>query len=383
MKSIVHLLATLGCLMAPPLSAADDIIQPLGNERLPKTHQFQTPSGMNVERRIRNEHAAFCVRVEVYVVDGQGRVIPSKDRVFVEGQCMEVRVRSEKDGFLYLLYKQADGSETCLFPNKFHANNRIQAKKKIRIPGPDANFRLRAAPPFGRELLVALVSTGPLDTERFFGRQSLTADVATPVDFEKVIEGIKGFVVEGDQQPATFAEHAIEITTRPKRPQHGQQNTQKKRIGLFIGIDKYSAGPHLSLKGCANDAKSMADVMCEMGGLDAVGTLLDEQATRRNIAEAFYALRKKSRPGDEVIVYWSGHGATCADAEGDEADGVDEFLLPHDFDQEDVRQTAVMDDVFGRWIQDLDGRRVVVILDACFSGGHFGGRGDRRFAKGK
>jgi len=29
-----------------------------------------------------------------------------------------------------------------------------------------------------------------------------------------------------------------------------------------------------------------------------------------------------------------------------------------------------LDDTFGRWIQDLDGRRIVVILDTCHSGGH-------------
>jgi hypothetical protein len=34
-----------------------------------------------------------------------------------------------------------------------------------------------------------------------------------------------------------------------------------------------------------------------------------------------------------------------------------------------IRATAVSDDVFDRWLQFLDGRKVVVILDICFAGG--------------
>jgi hypothetical protein len=33
------------------------------------------------------------------------------------------------------------------------------------------------------------------------------------------------------------------------------------------------------------------------------------------------------------------------------------------------RETGVSDDLFGRWLQDLAGRQIVVLLDSCFSGG--------------
>ena len=35
----------------------------------------------------------------------------------------------------------------------------------------------------------------------------------------------------------------------------------------------------------------------------------------------------------------------------------------------EARETMLLDNAFGRWIQDLDGRRVVVILDTCYAGG--------------
>jgi hypothetical protein len=100
-----------------------------------------------------------------------------------------------------------------------------------------------------------------------------------------------------------------------------------------------------------------------------------------------------------------------ADDNGDEADGKDEVLVPYDMmhagilsvllkrAQEGklqaslvprveaalatmrragsvekgndllIRQTAISDDLFGHWLQRLSGRHVVVILDACHSGG--------------
>jgi len=41
---------------------------------------------------------------------------------------------------------------------------------------------------------------------------------------------------------------------------------------------------------------------------------------------------------------------------------------------ETIRRTALTDDTFGRWIQDLDGRRVVLILDTCHSAGQAAGQ---------
>jgi hypothetical protein len=41
-----------------------------------------------------------------------------------------------------------------------------------------------------------------------------------------------------------------------------------------------------------------------------------------------------------------------------------------------IRNSCVMDDEFGHWVQLLDGRRVVVILDACHSGGFQQEQGD-------
>ena len=77
-------------------------------------------------------------------------------------------------------------------------------------------------------------------------------------------------------------------------------------------------------------------------------------------------------PGDLVIIYWSGHGGRVADENGDEKDGFDEYLVPYDGQRlriDDIRQTMLVDDTFGRWMQGLDGRQIVLVLDTCYAGG--------------
>ena len=62
---------------------------------------------------------------------------------------------------------------------------------------------------------------------------------------------------------------------------------------------------------------------------------------------------------------------------GDEEDGFDEAIALFDsrLDNLDtVRKTMVSDDEFGRWIQDLDGRRVAIILDICHAAGMAAGQ---------
>ncbi|MCA9022187.1 MAG: caspase family protein, partial [Planctomycetaceae bacterium] len=78
---------------------------------------------------------------------------------------------------------------------------------------------------------------------------------------------------------------------------------------------------------------------------------------------------EKTQPGDEVLIFWSGHGDSVADVDGDEQDGRDEVLIPYDANRENIKETSITDDTFGRWLQALDGRKIVVLLDACKSGG--------------
>ena len=98
--------------------AAEDIVKPIGGGTL------KGARGMQVEGTLRNDHAKFAVRVAVN----------RPDRIYEKGELMMVKVQSTKSGYLYLLYRQADGSTKCLFPNVHEKDNRITGGKPVIIP---------------------------------------------------------------------------------------------------------------------------------------------------------------------------------------------------------------------------------------------------------
>jgi metacaspase-1 len=72
-----------------------------------------------------------------------------------------------------------------------------------------------------------------------------------------------------------------------------------------------------------------------------------------------------ARTGDTVVVQYSGHGSFVPDRDGDEPDGVDECLCPHDIA---TNGPITDDDLFGILSGAARGARVVVISDSCHSG---------------
>ena len=113
--------------------------------------------------------------------------------------------------------------------------------------------------------------------------------------------------------------------------------------------------------------------MSRLCNLDHSFLLVNEQATLENIRNTIVRrVAKLTQPGDTVICYISTHGGRCADDNGDEEDGYDEFLVVYDSDIENlrtIRSSVLMDDTFGRWLQALDGRKVIVVTDTCYSAG--------------
>ena len=88
--------------------------------------------------------------------------------------------------------------------------------------------------------------------------------------------------------------------------------------------------------------------------------------TRSNMLSAFRWLTEGAGPSDELFFHYSGHGGQTEDRTGDEADGMDETIMPCDF------QTAgqITDDyLYGALVTTLPaGCMMWVILDCCHSG---------------
>jgi hypothetical protein len=152
---------------------------------------------------------------------------------------------------------------------------------------------------------------------------------------------------------------------------------QAERYALLAGISNYQASG-INLEGPQFDVKALAGLLVERHGYRAanVTILLDQQATRENIVSALRAAVNRLRAGDDLLFYFSGHGASAFDRNMQQLSpeiGPDSgALAPYNLDLTSLT-AAVGTLIIGR--RDLRpilsrvpaGAQALVVLDACYS----------------
>lgn len=142
---------------------------------------------------------------------------------------------------------------------------------------------------------------------------------------------------------------------------------------FVVGISDYihlEDGEGGDLVGAEFDARRVRDVLVMARGFPEqnVRMLLNHDATKAAIEEGITDwLVENARPGDNVVIWYSGHGSQMWDEDGDEDDGLDETLAPADVLPQDTRND-ISDDELNRWLGMLPTDNVVVVLDNCNSG---------------
>ncbi len=142
---------------------------------------------------------------------------------------------------------------------------------------------------------------------------------------------------------------------------------------LVVGISDYihfadEAGG--DLPGAERDARVMRDVLVERYGFPAenIRMLLNRDATKAAITQAMTEwLPSRAEAGDQITIFFAGHGSQMWDESGDEDDGLDETLAPADVRAE-TTEFDISDDQMGEWLAALPTDNVVVYLDNCNSG---------------
>ena len=171
-------------------------------------------------------------------------------------------------------------------------------------------------------------------------------------------------VLAADRAGGFLAKGAV-VVALGKQP--GELRGQPgRRHAVLVGVDEYPNGGVAPLTYAVRDAQAVAKLLA---GFGADVTVLDNRkATRRDIVEALSALRSRVRDEDTVVLFFSGHGATDVGPDG----RPHYYLVPHDGSMTDLAHTALIDDQLEELIGQLPARQVVVLLDACFSGGGTG-----------
>lgn len=142
-----------------------------------------------------------------------------------------------------------------------------------------------------------------------------------------------------------------------------------KRWAVIIGVSNYSDSRIPSLRYSTSDAKSFYDwIVSPSGGRYApanVKLLLDQQATGINIRDALFVWLKQAIEEDMVTIFFAGHGS----AESPDSPG-NLFLLPFDVQYGNIAATGFpMWDIETALKRFIKAKKVVVIADACHSGG--------------
>ena len=143
-------------------------------------------------------------------------------------------------------------------------------------------------------------------------------------------------------------------------PLDAQGNPAKDEKGEIIDND---------LSGCVNDANTIFDLLTKKYNYKAanVKKSFDKDANGKNFMDNIRWLATTAKAGDNVVFYYSGHGAQIEDSkakEPDPADKINECIVLAD-------GTLVVDDLFEELSGILKdkGVNLTVVFDSCFSGG--------------
>jgi len=175
----------------------------------------------------------------------------------------------------------------------------------------------------------------------------------------------------------SFNENQIE--SKPninKKTEKIQFSPKEDRWAIIIGISKYQESKH-DLKFSSKDANDFKKLLIEKCRFknNQINLLCNEKATYEKIRRALEGWTKKNiGKDDNLVIFFSGHGMRDLDDNNDEDDGLDEFFIPYDFQEDDI-SSAIRDDVFAYWINSIKAKKIIIFLDSCFSGGAAKGKG--------
>lgn len=181
-----------------------------------------------------------------------------------------------------------------------------------------------------------------------------------------LLQDMRGILKEKcfTQVPQLSSSRDVDLNSRFQLKQDGGRTK-----ALFVGINY--VGQQGELRGCHNDVAIMKEMVLKQGYDESeMKVLMDdgksEGPTRTNIANALQWLVEGAKAGDSLFFHYSGHGGQVKDDNGDEADGLDETLIPVDYQSAgQIRD----DELYTRLCSTLPkGCVLTVLLDCCHSG---------------
>lgn len=217
-----------------------------------------------------------------------------------------------------------------------------------------------------------------------FGRVELRGEYADEVEVDRAFSLAQ--VVVGSRWVSPVTPENIRVKTWEKklgglfaranvlkpalRPGAGSVGPIRNRYALVVGIGRFKHGVN-PLQYATQDAFTFFQFLTDPNRgkfkQENVIFLSDESATHANITRAFDKLRQMAEEDDLVTVFISSHG-TPPDKKG----AVN--IVLHDTEtkpRERIWHTSVTEEMLKGFVDGLRARRLVMVLDACFSNGAY------------
>jgi hypothetical protein len=147
------------------------------------------------------------------------------------------------------------------------------------------------------------------------------------------------------------------------------------KYALLIGINYW--GTPLQLTACHRDVYNIANLLRNFFGFQEIVELTENEPsnkemlpTKDNILRHLSLILKKMKTGDELFVYYSGHGYYIENPFSEEKDKRDELLCPLDCDNHPSGFGYIVDDTLLHMFQNTPASNLNIcfIIDACHSG---------------
>lgn len=152
-------------------------------------------------------------------------------------------------------------------------------------------------------------------------------------------------------------------------------NALAENHALLVGIANYHIKP---LAGPKNDVLLLQSILRDKWSFKKqnITLILDKAGTKKNILNNIKSLYQRSKPGDTVFIYLSGHGTSAKDsAFKSTLPTTSGAFIPIDIESVRNRDKLIDSLIIGRkdlkpllQLFDNNGRHVFVAIDACFSG---------------
>jgi hypothetical protein len=341
MKKLSSLILIYGTLMSPVLFADFDKITASLKQEFNKIVSPSLSKDLTIVPT--NEHP-------------QKLSINTNKALFKIGEFVNINVTTGEAGCLTLWDKGTSGNWLRLFPNQ-HKNNCMLPAGKHVIGKKEYGFKLSG--PIGQETLYAVWTKNKREQpsgENLINQpnESLTKDL-TPV-------------LRQDRSQWATAKTTFTVTHT------GVVNR------TAIGVSSYQAGTQqkvyiLAMGSNVGDlVQSNHDATNFKKGMKAIYpqaiTKFIKNVTVSEFKRGMQWLKNNVSPSDLVMIFYSGHGSTVIDDNGDEKDGYDEVFVTYDARNGAASaDNVVRDDQFATWVNAINSDNIITFIDACHSGG--------------